>query len=924
MANEELSQRGYLSTGRLKGERFGPYEKLDLGKTSVAELKTLGIDFAIPDEVPYPFKLYKKPRHPSRAQPDHVYLERIKSQVRPVLVGEFKRAERLTTPRDIERAIEQAIYSGASMGVRAAVVTDAKRVHYIDIPATLAKQEVVRIAEDRDFNPATLHSLINADYGQVKDPTPLAEEVWQLIWHATQAEVKECLLTFVELFMLKFLSDNLSKKELPEALSFYELTVSADTFLGRHGQTQIEYYASKIRPRIKTLFPDSTRAEDKQIAQLFGLDTLVSKTSIINGFAFLKSSADSISAFNATFLKILGSFQRFGPLTKIDPEFKLRLYETFLRRSARQQTLGQFFTPRNVVRPIIRMAELEKLQDGAVVLDPAAGVGGFVLEPMLIEGALQDNVTIEKGRASRRVKLVGADLDANTHILAKANTLLHLAEYVRGSTGAALNAINLLMAETFVLFDQNAMLGSLEFPPQGTVDVIMTNPPYVTRGSAVFKGHIRALSDRMRNGVDLREYYAGAGLGVEALFLRYISGALKPGGRAFVIVPHGLLNRTERSEAGPKARLLDECNILASIALPRNTFFNTSQVTYILVLERRWGSEDKRPEVFCALADSIGETLDQYRAPTPSENDLEAIANVFVAYSSGDRMGAKDNPRIKLIPAVTFGPEHRWDVERFWTDEELVKLGRTEAPVGRSAFIDEVQETITELAKELKEAQRELRALSTGATNPFILSDKKRFLVGSGVRLTRTDVRAHPGKLPVFSCFANEHQHKGGINEKWLDDELKARREKRRKRRETAMKAGRTPPRERAREEQIEDKPVVTVMANGATAVGKVFVRRERCVLTDDVIVVESKDPDIDLDYLAIALRDAIAKGNFLYEAKLFAGRVSQLSVDIPVDENGEPDLERQKAIASAVQRFDTLRERIGEMGKWSTTARLV
>jgi len=377
------------------------------------------------------------------------------------------------------------------------------------------------------------------------------------------------------------------------------------------------------------------------------------------------------------------------------------------------------------------MAQLGKLSEGAVVLDPAAGVGGFVLEPMLIDGALPANIKFERGRATRKVKVVGADLDVNTHILAKANALLHLAEYVRGSTAAALNAINLLMAETFVLFNDNAMLGSLESPPQNSVDVVMTTPPYVTRGSSIFKDQIRTLNDRMRNGVDLRAYYAGAGLGVEALFLRYISGALKYGGKAFVIVPHGLLNRTERSEAGPKARLLEECNVIASIALPRNTFFNTAQVTYILVLERRWGPEDERPDVFCALADSIGESLDQYRAPTPEQNDLEAIAEAYVAFSEGNRVPAEANPRIKVIAATNFGPEHRWDVERFWSDEELVALGRTETPVTRAAFIDEVQSTITELADELKEAQRELAELTTGKTETFELSNKDRFLVGS-------------------------------------------------------------------------------------------------------------------------------------------------------------------------------------------------
>ena len=103
-----------------------------------------------------------------------------------------------------------------------------------------------------------------------------------------------------------------------------------------------------------------------------------------------------------------------------------------MRRSSkntpRQQKLGQFFTPRNVVRQIIRMAQMGRLKDGSVVLDPAAGVGGFVLEPLLLADALPNNVTIVSGKPRRRVRLVGVDMDANTHILAKVNMLIYLAE----------------------------------------------------------------------------------------------------------------------------------------------------------------------------------------------------------------------------------------------------------------------------------------------------------------------------------------------------------------------------------------------------------------------------------------------------------------------------------------------------------------
>ncbi|TIU16236.1 MAG: SAM-dependent DNA methyltransferase, partial [Mesorhizobium sp.] len=228
------------------------------------------------------------------------------------------------------------------------------------------------------------------------------------------------------------------------------------------------------------------------------------------------SSTVTLAGFNRTFLDILNDFQEFGPLTTIDPEFKLRLYETFLRRSARQQKLGQFFTPRNVVRPMIRMARLDKLAEGAVVLDPAAGVGGFVLEPPLIVPSLANNTTFVSGQPKRRIRFIGVDVDANTHILAKANTLIHCAEMVR-DPAITMDALNQLMAQTFVLMNSNETLGSLENPPSGSIDVILTNPPYVTKGSGVYKDEVKEAGIG-GNGVDLRDYYDKSGLGVEALF----------------------------------------------------------------------------------------------------------------------------------------------------------------------------------------------------------------------------------------------------------------------------------------------------------------------------------------------------------------------------------------------------------------------
>jgi type I restriction enzyme M protein len=891
MSNEELNQRGYLASGKLKGGKFGDFEELNIGATSIKELIAVGLRAIPPKTVDFPFSSYKALKIPASAKPDRVFFQRRDGRMEPVATAEHKGPTKLRTATELRRAAEQGLFAAASLGANIAITSNGKSWLYVDVGQSIVAQDIVYLPETRDFGPGVLSDLLTGDAGVVKDPAPLAEKVWQKIWHATKEEPKQCLLTFVEIFVLKFLSDNLPLKTLPEAYRFYGLTIDQKSFFDQHGVTAIEYYVSKIRPYIKSIFPDNTVASDPMVSDTFGLGTIVSKTSVINGFAFLRSSSQTLSGFNRTFLEILEDFQEFGPLTTIDPEFKLRLYETFLRRSARQQKLGQFFTPRNVVRPMIQMARLDKLADGAIVLDPAAGVGGFVLEPPLIVPSLENNTTFVAGQVKRRIRLIGVDVDANTHILAKANTLLHFAEAVR-DPAITISALNQLMAETFVLMNSNETLGSLENPPVESVDVILTNPPYVTKGSGVYKDEVRetGIGD---NGVDLRDYYDRSGLGVEALFLRYISGALKHGGRAFVIVPLGLLNRTD---LGPKKRILDECNILASIALPRNTFFNTAQLTYIIVLEKRHAEVDPRPDVLCGIARSIGETLNWERVPTPDENDLADIAAMFVQMTEGDLTALINSKIAKMAPADEFTENDRWDVTRFWTEQELVDLGQKESAVPRVDFIDETRQELNEISLEMEAAKEELSALSAGDTATISLGDENYFEVRSGTRVTGKEIRANPGDLPVYSCFKTDREIKGKVSESFF----------------VGTKKG-----------VAEDSTIVTVNANGAS-VGHVYVRRDRCAITDDVIIVDVKGEGIDFDYLAIALRAAVYRGGFLYEAKLFAKRVRELEVDIPVSADGSFDVDQQKAIASAVRRFDALRTRLHDLGLRSESVRAV
>jgi hypothetical protein len=314
-----------------------------------------------------------------------------------------------------------------------------------------------------------------------------------------------------------------------------------------------------------------------------------------------------------------------------------------------------------------------------------------------------------------------------------------------------------------------------------------------------------------------------------------------------------------------------------------------------LIIERRHTEVDNRPPVFCGYVRSIGETLDVRRVPTPDENDLEAVADRFIAWDATRDPSKAISPLVKIMTADNFGASDRWDIARFWTEDELVKLGVQAAAVDRTEFIDDAIAQIEEIAGDLASARTEIAALTAGPTITVSLSDPALFNVRSGERVRHEDIEKNPGDVPVFSCFKEANAVKGSIAESWLN----------------------------SKNIPIETKPLVTVIANGAKAVGKVFVRREeRYAITDDVIGIEVLTGSIDLDYLASELRRSIAAGNFIYEAKLFSGRAKQLTANIPVRADGSFDLERQQTIAAAVKRFDLIRTKLHDIGEWSETAR--
>ena len=123
----------------------------------------------------------------------------------PIAIAEHKAPTKLRTADEMLRAAEQGLYVAVALGANIAITTNGQRWFYVDVRSSLAAGKIEYFTETRNRTPAAFHHRPPARRRPEEDPKPLAEKVWQIIWHATKEEPRACLLTFVEIFVLKFL-----------------------------------------------------------------------------------------------------------------------------------------------------------------------------------------------------------------------------------------------------------------------------------------------------------------------------------------------------------------------------------------------------------------------------------------------------------------------------------------------------------------------------------------------------------------------------------------------------------------------------------------------------------------------------------------------------------------------------------------------
>jgi type I restriction enzyme M protein len=234
------------------------------------------------------------------------------------------------------------------------------------------------------------------------------------------------------------------------------------------------------------------------------------------------------------------------------------LYEGLLEKNAadKKSGAGQYFTPRPLIDCIVR---LMKPQPGEIVQDPAAGTAGFlVAADRFIKDHTDDLYRMPVGTtASFQIKeaFVGAELVPDTHRLCLMNLLLH------GIEGGV------ELADTL----------SPDGEALAKADLVLTNPPFGTK-----KGGGRPTRSDFSITADSSNK--------QLAFVEHIVRALKPGGRAAVVVPDNVLFE---DNTGRRLRswLMELCDLHTILRLPTGIFYAQGVKTNVLFFRR--GKADK-------------------------------------------------------------------------------------------------------------------------------------------------------------------------------------------------------------------------------------------------------------------------------------------------------------------------------------------
>ena len=318
----------------------------------------------------------------------------------------------------------------------------------------------------------------------------------------------------------------------------------------------------------------------------------------------------------------------------IDADLNGRLFENFLSATMRGKDLGQYFTPRTIVKLGVGLGDLLTTD---LVLDGCCGTGGFLIDALadMWTKVNRNNSLSESAKDKQRKhiaddQIYGADF-AKAPNLAK---IARLNMYLHGDGGSRIFNVDALDLK----FDSDTATDTPEeaiekeeirdSALEGTFDVVLTNPPFSKKYERSKAGDTLVLD----------QYTVSRGKSsvlAKLMFFEMYHHYLKPGGRLVSVIDDGFLNGNSHRWFRDVLRRL--YIIKAVISLPGDAFQRSEArvKTSFIVLEKRGtkglASLDGQPSVFMYPCRYVGIDDPKRNRWMPGDDDLRDKAIQEVA-----------------------------------------------------------------------------------------------------------------------------------------------------------------------------------------------------------------------------------------------------------------------------------------------------
>lgn len=345
------------------------------------------------------------------------------------------------------------------------------------------------------------------------------------------------------------------------------------------------------------------------------------------------------------------------------------LYEGLLQKNAEEKKsgAGQYFTPRPLIDSMVAVMQ-PTIED--VIQDPAAGTGGFPIAALhwIREHHDISELTEQQQQKFYRRTFYGMEHVQDTHRLALMNLMLHGLDSRPGECG--------------IWYGDTLSGDGQQLPP---ATLILTNPPFGTK-----KG----------GGLPSRKDFTFPTSNKQFCFLQHIYRALRPGGRAAVVLPDNVLFE---GNVGKQIRedLMHKCNLHTILRLPTGIFYAQGVKTNVLFFSRGHSDRDNTQAVWVY---DLRANMPAFGKRTPLTR--EHFAAFEAAYGP--------DPHGKA-PRTATGPEGRWQC---FSREEIAARGDSldlawlrDDSAEDASELPEPAELAREAMDELEGALADLRAI---------------------------------------------------------------------------------------------------------------------------------------------------------------------------------------------------------------------